>query len=153
MEHLKLLALDPQDLEVVSAHLQDGALTIGDMIYLPRDMRFAAVVHRFDWLRVLQDDRSGLQRVQSALRFDRVVKAQCSGIDLRTPGTALSLLAIRFEPHGPDDPGGIVTLCFSGKAAVRLEVECIEVEMKDLGPAWKTRRQPIHPDDDASHRG
>ena len=148
MEQLKLIALDPQDLDVISAHLQDSALTVGDMVYLAREMRFAAVLNRFDWPRVLAGTGVPLQRRQSALRLDRVERAQYTGIDLGDPNTPLALLAIRFEPRGPDDPAGLVTLCFSGGGAVRLEVECIEAELKDLGPAWRARRQPIHPEDD-----
>ena len=33
---------------------------------------------------------------------------------------------------------------FSGGAALRLEVECLEVELADLGPAWATECCPAH---------
>ena len=46
----------------------------------------------------------------------------------------LSLLAVRFEPD--EAPAGKVTLTFSGDASIQLKVECIEAELKDLGPAW-----------------
>jgi hypothetical protein len=81
-------------------------------------------------------------RRQTALRFERILKAQVSGIDLRTKGHVLSLLAIQFTPTA--QPAGIVTLTFSGQAAIRLEVECIEAELKDLGPAWEASRAPSH---------
>jgi hypothetical protein len=35
-------------------------------------------------------------------------------------------------------------LNFSGGGAIRLEVECIEAELSDLGAAWSTRRKPQH---------
>ena len=57
----------------------------------------------------------------------------------------LSLLAVQFEQGTA--PGGYINLIFSGDAAVRLEVECIEAELKDLGPAWRARSKPRHPDD------
>ena len=47
--------------------------------------------------------------------------------------TVLNLLAVEFEMR--DAPAGIVTLVFSGGPALRLEVECLEVELVDLGPA------------------
>jgi hypothetical protein len=38
----------------------------------------------------------------------------------------------------------VVTLMFSGGAALRLEVECLEVELADLGPVWPTAHCPAH---------
>ena len=43
-----------------------------------------------------------------------------------------------------DPPGGAVILTFSGGAALRLEVECLEVELADLGPTWATECCPDH---------
>jgi hypothetical protein len=37
-----------------------------------------------------------------------------------------------------------VILTFSGGAALRLEVECLEAELADLGPAWITESRPAH---------
>jgi hypothetical protein len=42
----------------------------------------------------------------------------------------------------------VVTLIFSGNAALRLEVECLEVELADLGAVWTTTTCPGHPVDD-----
>ena len=49
------------------------------------------------------------------------------------------------EGDPPNDPAGTVTLTFAGNGAVRLEVECIEAELRDLGPQWRARRKPRHP--------
>jgi hypothetical protein len=35
---------------------------------------------------------------------------------------------------------------FSGGAALRLEVECLEAELADLGPTWGTECCPAHTD-------
>ena len=50
MSELKLIALDAEDLSVLSANLQDAVLRIADIAYLPREKRFAAIANRFDWL-------------------------------------------------------------------------------------------------------
>ena len=63
--------------------------------------------------------------------------AKVSGIDPSQKDTALSLLTLTFEPEA--EPSGFVTLHFSGGGAVRLEVECIEAALEDLGAAWATR--------------
>jgi hypothetical protein len=145
MDKLKLIALDEEDLAVVSSHLQDAVLRVGDMAYLPSKKRFAAVLNRFDWEKVARDADAGgqFERRRAALRFDRVLKAKLKHLKPRSQDRVLSLLAVSFEPAEP--PGGYVRLTFSGDASILLEVECIEAELKDLGPAWRARSKPKHP--------
>lgn len=151
MDNLKLIALDAEDLQVVSAHLQDAVLKVGDMAFVPRERRFAAILNRFDWTSVQPGDRTKAPtRRQAALRFERVLGAQVSGIDLKAGQDVLALLALQFEPTSTEDPQGYLSLVFAGGGVVRLRVECIECEMKDLGPAWQARAVPQHPDDDAA---
>jgi hypothetical protein len=50
MEPLKLIALDKDDLEVVSAHLQDSSVKVSDVFWLPKEKRLVLGVDRFDWL-------------------------------------------------------------------------------------------------------
>ncbi len=144
MRLLKLLALDEDDLRVISAHAQDAVLCVGEMTYLPNEQRFAAVLSRFDWEVALQGkaDEKGPRRRETALRFDRVRGAQVQGVNLRSRRDALELLAIEFEPI--DAPSGFVTLLFAGGAALRLDVECIEAELRDLGGAWRAGSVPKH---------
>lgn len=153
MPDLKLIALDREDLSVISTHFQDAVFRVADMAYLPRDKRFAAVGNRFDWAVTLtasaKTKKSGFERRRSGLRIDRVLDAKVHGVDLKDPSQTLALLAIGFEPGAsPDAVEGHVTLTFSGGAAIRLMVECLEVEMKDLGGAWSAKRSPKHPDDE-----
>ena len=54
----------------------------------------------------------------------------------------LSLLAISFA--ATDAPAGTVELVFSGGGAIRLEVECIEARLADLGGAWEASSRPVH---------
>jgi hypothetical protein len=54
----------------------------------------------------------------------------------------LNLLAVEYAET--DAPAGVVTLIFSGGAALRLEVECLECELADLGPTWDARARPVH---------
>jgi hypothetical protein len=143
MTPLKLLALDEEDLQVLSSHLQDAVVRVGDMAYLPSQKRFAAVLNRFDWESASTKGGKDYQRRRTALRFDRVLRAQHKDLRPNAPDRVLELLAIQFEPD--DAPGGKITLAFSGDVTIRLEVECVEAEMRDLGPAWSTRSKPEHP--------
>jgi hypothetical protein len=145
MAELKLIALDADDLAVLSAHLQDAVIQVADVAYLPKERRFAAVGNRFDWMTAGSRDASeGYARRRSAVRFERVLGAQVQAIDLKNKSTVLSLLAVTFEPTAP--PEGHVILHFANGGAIRLHVECIEAELKDLGPVWKVDFKPQHPD-------
>ncbi len=97
MEDLKLIALDPEDLQVLSCHLQDAVIRVADMAYLKQDMRFAAIANRFDWERAVRDDSGVYQRRRAGLRFERVKSAHIQGFDLNQKDTALALLALTFE--------------------------------------------------------
>lgn len=145
MTSLNLIAFDADDLAVISAHTQDAVLQVGDMTYLPAEKRFLAVLRRFDWSGAAADPENLIRR-QSVLHFERVLAARTNGLDLAQSSDVKSLLAIRFEPRGVDDPAGQVTLVFAGDGAVRLDVECIEAVLRDLGPAWETHAKPDHSD-------
>jgi hypothetical protein len=138
-EPLKLIALDADDLSVISAHLQDAVLKRGDIAYLPGEKRFALALRRFDWEGAAQGQK---RRRLSALHFERVTAARSTKI--AAGDAVLSLLAVTFTQS--DDPTGQVTLHFSDGAAIQLDVECIEAQMKDLGPIWEAVATPAHPD-------
>lgn len=153
MSELKLIALDEEDLQIFSAHLQDAVGRIGDISYEPRARRFAMVLNRFDWTgagsanaQTAGPEKSSdtYARSQTALRFEKVDKVRSIGIDRARKQDVLSLLAIAFDERGA--PSGTVTLYFSGGPQIALEVECIESELRDLGAAWTTTRRPDHPD-------
>ncbi|MEC9369205.1 MAG: DUF2948 family protein [Pseudomonadota bacterium] len=149
-DSLKLAALDVEDLQVLSAHLQDAVLRIADIAYVPQQRRFAAVVNRFDWASAsVSGANARYRRRRAALRIDRVEKAQLQGIRLDAKDAVLELLAVSFEPG--DDPSGAVHLYFAGGGAIRLLVECIEVELSDLGPVWETASKPEHRNDEHTH--
>jgi hypothetical protein len=141
MELLKLVALDTDDLEVVSAHLQDAAICVGDVRWRPAEKRLVIGLARFDW-EGAQTGQPDYQRRSAALRFERVNSFKCRNVDCCNKAAMLSLLAIVFDES--DGAGGIVTLTFSGGAALRLEVECLECELADLGPIWTTTCCPAH---------
>jgi hypothetical protein len=141
---LKLVALDDEDLDVISSHLQDAVVRVGEMAYQPSRKRFAAILNRYNWEKAVGGrPQQENERRRTALRFDRVLGAQLQQVRPSQSDRVLSLLAVRFEPE--DHPSGYVTLTFSGGATIRLKVECIEAELTDLGPSWRARSKPEHP--------
>lgn len=142
MKQLKLIALDTEDLEILSAHLQDAVGTVGDIAYLPKEKRFVLLLNRFVWENADGRWQRSYERRRTALHFERVEACRCRGVDPKKKDSVLNLLAVRFEPG--EGPEGHVDLVFSGDITIRLAVECIEARVKDLGPAWSTSARPSH---------
>lgn len=138
---LKLAALDDEDLSVISACVQDAVMKVGDLTYLPKEKRFALALNRFIWEEADRKARS-FERRRAALIFDRVTGVSSTSLRQDRPEAVLNLLAIQFEPT--DAPAGQLLLIFAGGAVVRLDVECIEARLADLGAAWATRARPSH---------
>jgi hypothetical protein len=145
MSDLKLIALDDEDLSIIAAHLQDAVFRIDDMAYLKAERRFAIVLNRFDWTEaVKRTNRTGrFVRRRSGVRIEHVSGARVQGLDLTKKDQVLSLLTLTFAA-GAEPPQGTITLTFAGGGAVKLDVECIEAALTDLGAAWETTRKPEH---------
>lgn len=142
MSELKLVALDEEDLKIISAHVQDAVLKVGDMSYDAKGQHFVMAMNRFAWEVKPRWFRRRHERRRSLVHFARVLSVKSAGIDLARKEDVLSLLAIRFD--ATDAPAGIVEIDFSGGSTIRLEVECIEGRLSDLGAAWETKARPVH---------
>jgi Protein of unknown function (DUF2948) len=147
---IKFIVLDEEDLEVVSTHVQDAVLTAADILWRPQEKRVVVALNRFDWEGAQNGDPE-FHRRRAALRFERVLSCKCREMDPAGKNTVLNLLAVEFAET--DAPAGVVTLIFSGGKALRLEVECLEAELADLGPAWAAGRCPDHPVVEADEAG
>jgi hypothetical protein len=141
MDLLKLVAFDHEDIEVVSAHLQDAIVKVADVHWRPTEHRLVIALNRFDW-EAAYDPRPCYRRRLAALRFDRVLSCKCRHVEPQQRDEVLNLLAVEFEETS--SPAGVVTLVFSGGGALRLEVECLEAELADLGPVWTAAKCPEH---------
>ena len=139
MDLLRLVALDQEDLAVLSAHLQDAIVRVGDLTFLPKEHRFALAARRFDWE---AGPNEPPRRRLTGLHFERVLSARTRDIGRGNPEAVLNLLAITFEEK--EAPSGTATLIFAEGGAIQLELECIEAQMKDLGPVWEAESRPVH---------
>jgi hypothetical protein len=127
---LKLIALDADDLSVISAHVQDARVQASDILWRQDEKRLVIGMDRLDWEQTLAGDTAS-RRLIAALRFDRVLACKSRNIDLGQPDATLELLGIEFNPG--EAPGGSALLLFSQGGALRLDVECLECELTDLG--------------------
>jgi Protein of unknown function (DUF2948) len=142
---LKLIALDREGLGVISAHIQDTCVKRVDMTWLPRQRRFLVAGMRYDWVGAKTGPE---ERVSSVLRFDRVLKVSHLGLTETSSDATLNLLAVTFEKTDP--PAGIIILAFADGALVRLDVECVEVELCDMGHRVPAQTCPGHALTDSS---
>ncbi|WP_407178224.1 DUF2948 family protein [Bradyrhizobium sp. STM 3562] len=127
---LKLIALDEDDLAVISAHVQDARVQLSDIIWRQGEKRLVIGMSRLDWDQTLEGETAP-RRLVAALRFDRVLACKSRNIDLAAPGAVLDLIGIEFHPAEP--PSGCALLLFADGKALRLELECLECELTDLG--------------------
>jgi hypothetical protein len=136
---LHLTAFDADDLNAISAQLQDALARFGDMAFAAKRRQFALVANRFAW-----DALPEKQRRRTGLRINYVTAAKRSGPATPAKDTIFSILAITFAQTSKDDPAGILTLEFAGGHRIALAVECIDMQLDDLGPAWSTAKEPQH---------
>jgi hypothetical protein len=142
MDLLKLAALDADDLEVISAYMQDAVIKLSDIRHLRAKGKFVLIANRFVWEAIHAGQRQPYERRRSGLQFARVLSARSSGITQAAEDSVVCLLSIGFEPG--ESPSGTVVLNFAGGGTIRLAVECIEAQLDDLGPAWETKHVPCH---------
>ena len=137
---LKLIAEDEEDLAIISAHLQDAVMRVGDLAYLPKSRRFAAFLNRYCWEGC--PEGSVGERTRSGLHFDNVLKVKAMNVRQDDPDAIVELLALRFEPLG--DGAGFIDLLLAGGGRIRLEVEAIEAGLRDISEHYPARARPEH---------
>jgi len=135
-EPLRLLALDADDLEVISAALQDAIVKVGDITFESNARRLTVAFNRYRW------EAGGRARVRSALQLGYVDAVQVRRIRRAPKDAVLELLALGFEPG--EAPGGVVVMTFAGGGDLRARVECVDAALADISPPWPTPRSPVH---------
>jgi hypothetical protein len=141
---MKIAAADNEDLEILSARLQDATAKLKDIVWLPRQRRFAALFNRYRWE---EKARGNGSRVRAGLYFGGVLAVKSQNIKRGAPEAVVSLLAIKFVPNGGEDPGGVIELQLAGGGGFCLTVECIDAELSDFTGPWEARGRPIHDGD------
>lgn len=137
---IKIAALDEEDLAVISAHLQDAVMPVGDLRWMKSTGKLSVVANRY--VHFGNKDGSGERRL-CGVQISRVRRVSSRNIMMNDKTAIVSLLAMTFIP-GAEAPEGTIELSFAGGGAVRIEVECIEVAMADLSEAWPARARPDH---------
>ncbi|HBK91927.1 MAG TPA: DUF2948 domain-containing protein [Parvularcula sp.] len=139
---LRLVAEDADDLNALSAVLQDAIVKIGDFAHLPRQRRFAFVANRFLWEATGERTRGPFARVRTGCHFDDVKAVRQSNLRQHARDAVVEILALRFAPG--EDGSGAVTIDLAGGGAIRLDVESVNAQLSDISAPWMTRMKPEH---------
>ncbi|MEK9979090.1 MAG: DUF2948 family protein, partial [Paracoccaceae bacterium] len=109
--------------------------------------RLGLLLNRFRWEDHENAKRLGreVERVQSLLLFENVIRVASQGVDRTQTDTILSVLALEVE----DSQGQFdLLIILAGDGAIRVTCEAIEVTLKDvtrpyLAPSGKTPQHPF----------
>ena len=145
---LRLRAGDADDLAVLAALAQDAVFAASEMKWEQGQRRFAILLNRFRWEdRAKAETRKrAYERVQSVLVINDVIKVQSQGVAKGDADVVMSLLSIGFEAG--DDGMGRIELTLAGDGVIGLEVECLDVVLKDVTRPYiaPSKSVPKHPE-------
>jgi hypothetical protein len=145
---LRIKALDAEDLPVLAALVQDAVFPASEMTWRPRDRRFAILLNRFRWEDApkAEQRQRPFERVRSVLVVEDVLKVRSQGVPKGDAETVLSLLSLTFEPG--EDGTGTVLLTLAGDGVIALEVEALEVVLRDVTRPYAavSGKAPRHPE-------
>ena len=142
---MALRAIEPDDLKVLSALVQDAIFPVLEMTWDRPRRRFAILLNRFRW----EEDRGRNptpERVQSVLVIEDVLSVVTQGVTRDDADLVLSVLALQWTPG--DDGMGRLTLVLAGDGAVALDVETLEVTLRDVTRPYVavSGKAPDHPE-------
>jgi hypothetical protein len=142
---LNLGAQDAEELQVLSALIQDAIFPITEMTWQAKQRRFGLLLNRFRWEEGARG-QTAPERVQSILVVDNVMSVASQGVDRAEPDMILSVLSATFEAG--DDGAGDIVFTLAGDGAIRLSVEAIEMTLKDVTRPYvaPSKKAPSHPE-------
>ena len=124
---LRLVAFTVDDLEVISTMTQDAVFPSSEMILNSEKRRFAILLNRYLWEK---NKSKNAERAQAVLAFEDVKNVQTQNINKSDNNLALCLLNISFKAE--EDGMGTIQIILSGGSKIRLQVEALEVSLRDV---------------------
>jgi len=139
--NLKLLALNDDDLKVLSTHLQESVVLVKDIIFLKKSKTFLMMVNRFMW----EDIELGIfrenKRIRCAVKFENVFEVKSRNVSQKKKDKILELLSIDSEVKNNKKE---LLITFAGNNEIILIVEEINILLDDVGLSWKVKHVPKH---------
>lgn len=138
---LRLAAEDGDDLSILSAAAQDAIFKIRDIAFDSKTRQFSLALNRFRWEKA--GPRGPYSRVRAALSFSSVTGVQTLKVRQDAPEAAGVVLSIGFVASDAA-PAGSIVLNLAGGGVIRLQVECVDAVLLDIGAPWATPHKPSH---------
>tara|TARA_B100000029_G_scaffold227751_1_gene225556 strand:+ start:1886 stop:2332 length:447 start_codon:yes stop_codon:yes gene_type:complete len=139
--NLKLLALNDDDLKVLSAHLQDSVVLVKDIIFLKKSRTFLMMANRFMWEDIERGVFRENKRIRCAVKFENVLEVKSRNISQKKKDKILELLSIDSEEKNNKKE---LLITFAGNNEIILIVEEINILLDDVGQPWKVKHVPKH---------
>tara|TARA_B100001175_G_C19382338_1_gene577174 strand:- start:17 stop:466 length:450 start_codon:yes stop_codon:yes gene_type:complete len=140
--HLNLTGKNEEDLNIISAYLQDSIVLTKDITFLRKNKSFIIMANRFMW----EDVEKGLfrepKRIRTAIKFENVINVKSKNIDQKNTNETLEFLAMKCDTS--NDKNKKIKIFFAGNSAIFLILEAIEIIMDDLGEPWNVKSIPKH---------
>ena len=150
-KRLKLLARDVDDVEVLSALLQDSIIPRADMVFDRKLNEFVFVANRFCWELKPSADVTGSdgkslhKRRLCGVRISHVCLIQHHKWPDKRHAALFNLLALRYMDMAEQaNKRAVLQFEFSGGVDLRLKIDEIDIALEDLDSGYPTSMQPGH---------
>ena len=118
----KIIAKDPNGLQVISACCSDGKVKVDEIKFLKKNKLFLLSIERLN----KEEDKN--QKIKSICKFEFVDSVKSKNIDQDDMNNILELLAIDLFKIGKNYE---ITLLFNNNAFITLSTEVLEVTLED----------------------
>ena len=119
----KIIAKDPNGLQVISACCSEGNVKIDEIKFLKKNKLFLISIERFD------NEKDKNNKIKSICKFEFVDRVKSKNIEQNQKDSILELLAIDLFKLKENFE---ITLLFKNNAFITLSTEVIEVTLEDL---------------------
>ena len=140
--NLKLFCKNQEDLEIISAYIQDSLVAVKDIVFLKKNRIFVMMINRFMWEEIEKGVSIYNKRIRCAVKFEEVLKVKSKEINQKSKNKILECLAIKCNEISNNNYK--IKIFFAGDSIITLISETIEVVMHDLGKAWNVKHVPKH---------
>ena len=118
----KIIARDPNGLQVISACCAESKVKIEDIKFLKKNKLFLLSIER------LNKERDNKKKINSICKFEFVDNVKSKNIDQNDNNRVLELLAIDLFKIGQNYE---ITLLFQNNAFIALSTEVLEATLED----------------------
>ena len=118
----KIIARDPNGLQVISACCSEGKVKVEEIKFLKKNKLFLISIER------LNKEKDKNQKIKSICKFEFVDSVKSKNIDQNDKNSILELLAINLFKVGENFE---ITLLFNNNAFITLFTEVLEITLED----------------------